>query len=91
MILSRILARKRIAAGMRPSIRAAWAPVAFDTCVIALILGVLFLPIVSLTLAMGLSLFWRIVFLMVAVYVPFQIVVVISTIWAIRSRWDENA
>ena len=90
MILSRILARKRIAAGVRPSFRSAWAPVAFDIIIIARILALMFLPAVSLTLIMELSLFWRILLLMIVIYAPLQVVIIVSTIWAVRSRWEEK-
>ena len=90
MILSRIVARQRIAAGVRPSFKAAWLPVAFDVLVIALILSMLFLPAVTLTIIMELTLFWRILMLMVLIYAPLQIVIIVSTIWAVRSRWEEK-
>lgn len=90
MILSRILARKRIAAGVRPSFRGAWLPVAFDVAVIGILLAWLFLPAVSATMVMGLTLFWRILFLLLVIYVPLQIVIINSTIWAVRSRWEEK-
>ncbi|WP_341368443.1 hypothetical protein [Yoonia sp. BS5-3] len=90
MILSRILARKRIAAGIRPSFKAAWLPVAADIAMIALLLAWLFLPAVSLTLIMELTLFWRILVLMIVIYAPLQVVIIVSTIWAVRSRWEEK-
>lgn len=90
MIISRIVARKRIAAGVRPSFKAAWLPVAADVVIIALVLAMLFLPAVTLTLIMQLTLFWRILLLMVLIYAPFQIVIIVSTIWAVRSRWEEK-
>lgn len=90
MILSRMLARRRIAAGVRPSFKAAWLPVAFDIVVIALILALIFLPTVSLTIIMELTLFWRIFLLMIVIYAPFQVVIIVSTIWAVKSRWEEK-
>ncbi len=90
MIISRILARKRIAAGVRPSFKAAWLPVAADVLLISLFLATLFLPAVSLSIVMGLSLFWRILLLMLIIYAPLQIVIIVSTIWAVRSRWEEK-
>lgn len=90
MIISRILARKRIAAGMRPSFKAAWLPVAADVVIISLILSLLFLPAVTLTIVMQLTLFWRILMLMVLIFAPLQIVIIVSTIWAVRSRFEEK-
>ena len=90
MILSRILARKRIAAGVRPSFKAAWLPVAVDVVLISLVLAALFQPAVLATLIMELTLFWRILVLMLVIYAPLQIVIIVSTIWAVRSRWEEK-
>lgn len=90
VIISRILARKRIKAGIRPSFKAAWLPVAVDVVMISLLLAMLFLPAVSLSIVMGLTLFWRILLLMVLIYAPLQIVIIVSTIWAVRSRWEEK-
>ncbi len=90
MFISRTIARKRIKAGVRPSFKAAWLPVAADIIIIALILAILFLPAVTLTIVMQLTLFWRILALMVLIYAPLQIVIIVSTIWAVRSRWEEK-
>ena len=90
MIVSRILGRKRIAAGIRPSFKAAWLPVAVDVMMISILLASLFLPAVSLTIVMELTLFWRILALMLLIYAPLQIVIIVSTIWAVRSRWEEK-
>ncbi len=90
MIISRIVARRRIAAGVRPSFKAAWLPVAADIVIISVLLASLFLPAVSLTIVMNLTLFWRILALMLVIYAPLQIVIIVSTIWAVRSRWEEK-
>ena len=90
MIISRYLARKRVAAGVRPSFRQAWLPVLADTAVIGLILAWIFLPVASMTIVMELSLFWRMLVLFVVIYMPLQVVVIISTVWAVRSRWEEK-
>ncbi|MEL7180864.1 MAG: hypothetical protein AAFN63_13630 [Pseudomonadota bacterium] len=90
MIISRIVARKRIAAGIRPTFKAAWLPVAADIVIIAVLLALLFLPAVTLTTVMNLTLFWRILALMLLIYAPLQIVIIVSTIWAVRSRWEEK-
>lgn len=90
MIISRTLARKRIKAGIRPSFKAAWLPVAADVFIISVLLASLFLPAVTLTMIMQLTLFWRILFLMLVIYAPLQIVIIVSTIWAVKSRWEEK-
>lgn len=90
MIISRTLARRRIARGERPSFKQAWWPVAADVVLVSLLLAMLFLPAVTLTLIMHLTLFWRILLLMVLIYAPFQIVIIVSTIWAVKSRWEDK-
>ena len=90
MILSRILARKRIAAGVRPSFKDAWLPVAFDIVIIALVLALLWQPALTFIYVMEFSLFVTILFLMIVIYAPLQIVIIVSTIAAVRSRWEEK-
>lgn len=90
MIISRYLARKRVAAGIRPSFRQAWLPVLADTASIGLVLSLIFLPVVSATLVMELSLVWRMVVLFIVIYMPLQVVVIFSTVWAVRSRYEEK-
>ena len=90
MILSRILARKRIAAGVRPSFKAAWAPVAFDAAMIVIVLTLLWQPALTAIYVLELSLPMTIVALMLLIYGPFQVVTIIATIWAIKSRWEDE-
>jgi len=90
MLVSRTLARKRIAAGIRPSLWHAWWPVAADVVLIAGILAALWQPALTLVYVMQLSLFWLILVLMALIYAPLQIVIIVSTIWAVRSRWEEK-
>ncbi len=90
MVLSRILARKRIAAGVRPSFKAAWAPVAFDVAMVTVVLILLWQPTLTAIYVLELSLPLTIVALMILIYGPFQVVTIIATIWAIRSRWEEE-
>ncbi|WP_439154036.1 hypothetical protein [Yoonia sp.] len=90
MILSRTQARKRIAEGRRPSFREAWVLVAADIVLIGGLLWMLWQPALTFVYLMEFSLFWTIVFLMLLIYVPLQTVIVISTIWAVRSRWEDK-
>ncbi len=90
MILSRILARKRIKAGERPSFLGAWLPVAADSLMITIALILVWQPLLTLIYVMELSFPLTIVALMIAIYGPFQVVTIIATIWAIRSRWEEE-
>ncbi|WP_108815622.1 hypothetical protein [Loktanella sp. Alg231-35] len=90
MIISRILARKRIAAGIRPSFKEAWLPVAGDVLIIGVLLAALWQPALTFIYVMQFSLFVTILILMVLIYAPLQIVIIVSTIWAVRSRWEEK-
>ncbi|WP_019953487.1 hypothetical protein [Yoonia vestfoldensis] len=90
MILSRSLARKRIAAQTLPSFRAAWAPVAFDIVAIVLVLAVIWQPVLTMIYVAHLGLALTILVLFTVIYVPFQVVAIVSTIWAVRSRWTEK-
>lgn len=90
MILSRILARKRIAAGVRPSFLRAWAPVMVDVAMVTIVLMLLWQPTLTAIYVLELSLPLTIVALMILIYGPFQVVTIIATIWAIRSRWEEE-
>lgn len=90
MIISRLLARKRIAAGIRPSFKAAWLPVAADVIIIAVLLAMLWQPALTFIYVMEFSLPFTILVLMVLIYAPLQIVIIVSTIWAVRSRWEEK-
>ena len=90
MIISRLLARKRIAAGIRPSFKATWLPVAADVIIIAILLAMLWQPALTFIYVMEFSLPLTILVLMVLIYAPLQIVIIVSTIWAVRSRWEEK-
>lgn len=91
MIISRTLARKRIATGERPSFKAAWLPVAMDILLVSLLVAILWQPALTFVYVMQFSLITTIMFLMVVIYAPVQIVIIISTIWAVRSRWEDKS
>ena len=90
MLFSRTVARKRIAAGKRPTRRAAWLLVLADAVIVGLVALVLWMPAVTATYILHLSLIWTILFLMVVIYVPAQIVLIISSLWAAKSRFEED-
>ncbi len=90
MLISRTLARKRIAAGDRPSFKAAWLPVALDVVIISLLVALLWQPALTLIYVMQFPLITTIMFLFVVIYAPVQIVIIVSTIWAVRSRWEDK-
>ena len=90
MILSKILARRRIAAGERPSLKAAWLPVIFDIVAITLVLALLWTPLLTVAYLAELKLLGTILLFFLAVYLPFHLIVAISTTWAVRSRWKDE-
>ncbi len=90
MILSRTFARRRLAAGQQPTFLKAWGLVAADIAMIALVLALLWQPILTAVYVAGLPLVGTIFVLFFTIYLPFHIVVVISTIWAVKSRWIEE-
>jgi hypothetical protein len=80
MILSRTLAKRRIAAGVRPTRGAAWLPVLFDSVCLIVAFLVLFRPFQLLTdtalLATG--------------FIPVQAVLIFSSLWASKSRYVDD-
>ncbi len=90
MLISRTLARRRIAAGERPSVKAAWAPVVADIVIVAVIVAALWQPVLTFIYVMQMPLIPTIMFLMLVIYAPVQIVIIVSTIWAVKSRWTDK-
>lgn len=88
MFLSRSLARARIARKERPGFLAAWWPVLFDTFVLV-VLGVALWPLVQ-ELITGLSLPLAILVLFAVYFLPVQAVLIVSSLWATRSRWEDK-
>lgn len=85
MIVSRLVARRRIAAGQRPGRVAAWSLVLLD----AMLLGLVFLLIVPPLLSLANGLLWlKIVLLFAVVFLPLQAVLIVSALWAAKSRWN---
>ncbi|MFQ1701018.1 hypothetical protein ACJ5NV_10520 [Loktanella agnita] len=87
MIISRILAKRHIAAGRRPSRRAAWVPVLVDCLLVGLLAIALWQPALTFVYVMDFSLPVTILFLFIVIYLPVQLVIIVSTIWAVRARW----
>ena len=89
MILSRAMARRRIASGIRPGWIGAWGLVAVDTLTLFGAMALTF------WLTAGLFVTWptwaAIVALILLFFIPLQIILITSALWAARSRWsDEN-
>jgi len=90
MILSRTLAKRRIAAGVRPSWGAAWGPVAFDAACLVLAFVLLFRPFQSLTGTFNFPVWATIVALLAVGFIPTQAVLIFSSLWAAKSRFNED-
>ena len=84
MILSRLLARRRIARGERPGWLAAWAPVAVDAAALLAVFALLF-P-VGVRLVEGQPLWSVVLGLLFVVFLPLQAVLIVSTTYAVMSR-----
>ncbi|MEJ6399221.1 hypothetical protein [Yoonia sp. 208BN28-4] len=89
MIISRQLAKGRIAKGERPGFLAAWGPVLLDWVAIIAVLALLFDPVMWAIYAAqpGDGITFAILF--GVFFVPMQIVLIISSMWAVRSRWQD--
>lgn len=88
MVLSRTIARRRVAAGIYPSWLEAWGLVMFDTVLFFVIAG-LSAPITMSWLGPSLGV-WGIASLFVIYFIPMQIVLITSAMWAAKSRWSDD-
>ena len=87
MLLSRALGRGRVARGERPGWFAAWGPVAVDA---GLTLSLAGLVAVTLASALQTAPLWLLVAALFAlVFLPVQAVLIVSAMWAARSRWAD--
>jgi len=90
MILSRTIGKERVARAERPSFVAAWGLVVADF----LLVMVVFVPIalVIITWAEGgrISNVAAIVSLVFVFFVPMQVLLILSGVWAAKSRWIEE-
>lgn len=90
MILSRSLAKARIARGHRPGWGAAWAPVAFDAACLVATFVLLYRPFQSLIAAYNAPTWAVIVALLALGFIPVQAVLIFSSLWAAKSRWTDK-
>ena len=88
MILSRQLARRRIAAGTRPGWFAAWIPVAADALALLGLMAIAF--VASRGLFFGWPVWAAVTVLVLLFFIPMQIVLITSALWAARSRWTDR-
>lgn len=75
---------------MRPGWFAAWAPVGIDFALFAAVVALLFDPVMQLISRVqpGTAVIFTLLF--VGVFIPMQVVLVLSSLWAARSRYDDD-
>ena len=90
MLVSRTLAKRRIAAGVRPGWLAAWGPVALDAACLVAVFVLAFGPFRSLVAALEMPRGALIAALVALAFIPMQGVLIVSSLWAARSRWRDR-
>lgn len=90
MILSRTLAKARIARKERPSWAAAWAPVGFDALCLIGVFALLWGPFQALVSGADAPLWAVIAGLFALGFIPTQAVLIFSALWASKSRWTDD-
>ena len=90
MILSRALGRGRVARGERPGWLAAWAPVAVDAVAVLAVTGALAAVLTGWLLAQAAPMWLVVAALVLVVFLPVQAVLIVSAMWAARSRWADR-
>jgi hypothetical protein len=90
MVLSWIVGRRRVATGERPGWLAAWGLVGLDFAAIALVLALIWLPVMTFIYATQPGDGMTILILFVVYFFPLQLVLITSSIWASKSRWDDT-
>ena len=90
MILSRTLAKRRIARGERPGSFAAWGLVLGDALALAAVFALLWSPLLTAIYVMQVSNVVTALIFFVVFFVPTQVVLILSSLWAARSRWQDK-
>ncbi len=89
MIVSRTLAKGRIARGERPSWLAAWAPVLLDFVLFCGYVALVFSPLMKLIYAGQPGDGATFVIMLVVIFIPMQVVLIVSSLWASKSRFKD--
>lgn len=90
MILSRTIAKQRIAAGVQPSFIGAWGLVLADAFALVTLIILLNAPFRSVADALALPTFMIVMALVLLVFIPIQAVLITSALWAAKSRWIDQ-
>jgi len=91
MIVSRTFAKQRLAANVRPSFVGAWGLVLADAVLVALVIWLLYPPFADLMVTLEVPTFMIILALFLLVFIPSQAVLIVSSLWAAKSRWVDTA
>lgn len=90
MVASWLIGRRRVAAGLRPGWLGAWALVGLDFAVLMAVFAVLFPAVAGALEASGTGVVATIAALFAVFFIPLQVVLITSSIWAARSRWQDR-
>lgn len=88
MIISRTLAKRRIAHNVRPGFFAAWLPVLADALCLTAVLILLWAPVMWIVGDAALPVIVGVFF--IVYFIPAQVVIITSSMWATRSRWNDD-
>lgn len=89
MIISRMIGKQRIALSERPSWIGAWGLVALDLLVTTIVFGALAVVIITWAEGDRITNGQAMAGLFFLCFVPTQVLLIISAIWAAKSRWEE--
>ncbi|SEW45592.1 hypothetical protein SAMN04488515_3356 [Cognatiyoonia koreensis] len=90
MLLSRSIAKRRIAAGVRPSFVGAWGLVLADLLSVVLAVLIAWGPFAAWFRANEPAVGLTIALIVVLFFIPSQVFLILSALWAAKSRWIEK-
>lgn len=90
MIASWRIGRARVARNERPGWLAAWGLVGLDFAAILIVFALIWQPLISAVYAAQPSNAVTILIMLIVFFVPLQVVMITSSLWASRSRWEDK-
>jgi hypothetical protein len=90
VLVSRAIAKRRIARGDTPTWFAAWLPVVVDALIIAALMVALIGPFQALIGRFNFPLWATIAALFALAFIPIQGLLILSSLWAAKSRWQDK-
>ncbi|MBV2359688.1 hypothetical protein KUH32_07875 [Thalassococcus sp. CAU 1522] len=91
MILSRTLAKTRIARGQRPGWLAAWGLVMVDFALVCAYAYAVYALLIGWIRTAQPDGFWVFAAFFLLIFVPAQAVLILSSLWAAKSRWQDSS